>query len=635
MPSEGVVERVTPERVLLRDGRVFPRPGGAAYRPGQRVIVDCRPGLTGQTPMQLPRSSPVMDTPFIPLRPVKLHSLNPPVAGQVWRFGAGGGAFPEAAAALAAVYSGHPVLPYEDPTQPKHVYPLGVIRTVDDVTEISVAIATWGGGAFEPLNASGPPILIVSKRDLSQAGKYHSHYPQPVESQAYVLDLPFGEYAQGPFCGPGYAWPPDPNYNRPDCAPRFVAGAYFPGRIRLIGYYHTGDPDAPGDGTRSYLVDITVTITGLEYSVHRVGIPGDLYPGSQKSGEIGGNMVWITPDGTGFNVWDGSTVTNTPLPVGPYQYNATYGHGAPDNNANFNMLLSVNPVVMNMWNLTWDVPVSNIRGVFEMRPDGSLLKRSDELQYPGWDVLPGQKVLIPRRTQQSVVVRPGKIIPINLGWRYPIEDGSELRDEDQVAGVRIIGAEQRFVDLDHELKKVRAGDVLPVKPQMHRTVENTPYAPYALPVPDPDRYPATQIIPSISGEGEILRELKPVELNVDNRDLRTPRLRLKAGEEVLLKWPEFDDPDAFFDLVVVGRVRRGKATTVYLAPSHDDPLGSARFSFTSNPYYWSGLDFPEKGWVQFRSRFSVLRRVGWQTLYVHSDDEVTVEFSVICAEKFG
>ena len=64
-----MVERVTPERVILRDERVFPRPGGAAVRPGQRVIVDCRPGLTIQTPPK--RSTPLSsdETPFIPPPP--------------------------------------------------------------------------------------------------------------------------------------------------------------------------------------------------------------------------------------------------------------------------------------------------------------------------------------------------------------------------------------------------------------------------------------------------------------------------------------------------------------------------------------------------------------------------------------
>ncbi|WP_272977104.1 hypothetical protein [Deinococcus geothermalis] len=68
-PGEGTVERVTPERVILTDGRVFRRPGGSAPRPGQRVLVDCRPGLIARTPQHQPRSSPVDEVVFVPAPP--------------------------------------------------------------------------------------------------------------------------------------------------------------------------------------------------------------------------------------------------------------------------------------------------------------------------------------------------------------------------------------------------------------------------------------------------------------------------------------------------------------------------------------------------------------------------------------
>lgn len=74
--------RVTPERVVLTDGRVFRRPGGAALRPGQRVIIDCRPGLTAQTPRHTPRGIPVMDTPFVP--PTPSYRVLPTHGGPGW-----------------------------------------------------------------------------------------------------------------------------------------------------------------------------------------------------------------------------------------------------------------------------------------------------------------------------------------------------------------------------------------------------------------------------------------------------------------------------------------------------------------------------------------------------------------------
>lgn len=66
---EGIVARVLPEQVLLIDGRVFRRPGGAAPRPGQRVVVDDRPGLIVQTPLHTPSAPVGQGTPFIPLSP--------------------------------------------------------------------------------------------------------------------------------------------------------------------------------------------------------------------------------------------------------------------------------------------------------------------------------------------------------------------------------------------------------------------------------------------------------------------------------------------------------------------------------------------------------------------------------------
>lgn len=53
--SEGVVARVTPERVILTDGRVFRRPGGGAPRPGQTVVIDPRPGIVWHGQGQVPR----------------------------------------------------------------------------------------------------------------------------------------------------------------------------------------------------------------------------------------------------------------------------------------------------------------------------------------------------------------------------------------------------------------------------------------------------------------------------------------------------------------------------------------------------------------------------------------------------
>lgn len=65
----GVVDRVLPERVVLRDGRVFRRPGGSAPRPGQDVLVDDRPGLIVQTPQHQPRSGETATPVFVPPLP--------------------------------------------------------------------------------------------------------------------------------------------------------------------------------------------------------------------------------------------------------------------------------------------------------------------------------------------------------------------------------------------------------------------------------------------------------------------------------------------------------------------------------------------------------------------------------------
>ncbi|MDO4244555.1 MAG: hypothetical protein Q4C89_00840 [Deinococcus sp.] len=65
----GVVDRVLPEQVVLRDGRVFRRLGGSAPRPGQDVLVDDRPGLIVQTPQHQPRVGEGEPPSFVPLPP--------------------------------------------------------------------------------------------------------------------------------------------------------------------------------------------------------------------------------------------------------------------------------------------------------------------------------------------------------------------------------------------------------------------------------------------------------------------------------------------------------------------------------------------------------------------------------------
>ena len=64
---EGTVARVAPEQVVLVDGRVFRRPGGAAPRPNQRVLIDDRPGLIAQTPMHSPSAPIGGGSAFVPI----------------------------------------------------------------------------------------------------------------------------------------------------------------------------------------------------------------------------------------------------------------------------------------------------------------------------------------------------------------------------------------------------------------------------------------------------------------------------------------------------------------------------------------------------------------------------------------
>ncbi|WP_104990855.1 hypothetical protein [Deinococcus sp. NW-56] len=65
--SEGTVLRVTPERVVLTDGRVFRRPPGGAPRPGQAVVIDPRPGIVWHGQAHVPKAQrPAEDPPFIP-----------------------------------------------------------------------------------------------------------------------------------------------------------------------------------------------------------------------------------------------------------------------------------------------------------------------------------------------------------------------------------------------------------------------------------------------------------------------------------------------------------------------------------------------------------------------------------------
>ncbi|AFD25920.1 hypothetical protein DGo_CA1993 [Deinococcus gobiensis I-0] len=73
---------------MLTDGRVFPTPGGAAPRPGQRVVVDCRPGLIASTPAHMPRRQDDEAVPFIPPPP----SWDSPQRPGFWGvLGSGGG----------------------------------------------------------------------------------------------------------------------------------------------------------------------------------------------------------------------------------------------------------------------------------------------------------------------------------------------------------------------------------------------------------------------------------------------------------------------------------------------------------------------------------------------------------------
>lgn len=65
-PTLGVVERVTPDRVILRSGQAFRRPGGSAARPGQAVLIDCGGDLITQAAAAAPRPSNRIGTPFIP-----------------------------------------------------------------------------------------------------------------------------------------------------------------------------------------------------------------------------------------------------------------------------------------------------------------------------------------------------------------------------------------------------------------------------------------------------------------------------------------------------------------------------------------------------------------------------------------
>ncbi|MFB9084001.1 hypothetical protein [Deinococcus wulumuqiensis] len=85
----GVVDRVLPEQVVLRDGRVFRRPGGSAPRPGQDVLVDDRPGLIVQTPQHQPRGGETLPPAFVPLPP----SYDTPQRPGAW----GAGAIPSVA----------------------------------------------------------------------------------------------------------------------------------------------------------------------------------------------------------------------------------------------------------------------------------------------------------------------------------------------------------------------------------------------------------------------------------------------------------------------------------------------------------------------------------------------------------
>ncbi|SEI66546.1 hypothetical protein SAMN04488058_101284 [Deinococcus reticulitermitis] len=73
--SEGTVARVTPERVVLTDGRVFRRPPGGAPRPGQAVTIDPRPGLVWHGQGHVPRSAPSDETPFVPPPRLALAAL--------------------------------------------------------------------------------------------------------------------------------------------------------------------------------------------------------------------------------------------------------------------------------------------------------------------------------------------------------------------------------------------------------------------------------------------------------------------------------------------------------------------------------------------------------------------------------
>ncbi|WP_034383027.1 hypothetical protein [Deinococcus sp. YIM 77859] len=83
--SEGTVLRVTPERVVLTDGRVFRRPPGGAPRPGQTVVIDPRPGIVWHGQTHQPRGTHGEETVFVPPTPSYDSPQRPALFGGLLR----------------------------------------------------------------------------------------------------------------------------------------------------------------------------------------------------------------------------------------------------------------------------------------------------------------------------------------------------------------------------------------------------------------------------------------------------------------------------------------------------------------------------------------------------------------------